>query len=54
LVFDIDIKHFVVSSKDRTGLFMGKPEFIISVGTGKVILDWCNLCIFKLLWRRSC
>lgn len=42
LVFDIDIKHFVVSSKDRTGLFMGKPEFIISVGTGKVILDWCN------------
>ncbi|MDP9958108.1 hypothetical protein J2X97_003782 [Epilithonimonas hungarica] len=42
LVFDVDIKHFVVSSKDRTGLFMGKPEFIISENTGKVILNWCN------------
>ncbi|TDX84608.1 AAA family ATPase [Epilithonimonas xixisoli] len=42
LVFDVDIKHFTVSSKDRTGLFMGKPEFIISDKTGKEILDWCN------------
>lgn len=42
LVFDIDIKHFVVSSKDRTGLFMGRPEFIINSGTGKRILEWCN------------
>lgn len=42
LVFDIDIKHFAVSSKDRTGLFMGKPEFVINSGTGKRILDWCN------------
>lgn len=42
LVFDVDIKHFAVSSKDRTGLFMGKPEFIISELTGKRILDWCN------------
>ena len=42
LVFDIDIKHFAVSSKDRTGLFMGKPEFTINSDTGKKILDWCN------------
>lgn len=42
LVFDIDIKHFAVSSKDRTGLFMGKPEFIISPSTGHTILEWCN------------
>jgi len=42
LVFDIDIKHFAVSSKDRTGLFMGKPEFIISNNTGLSILQWCN------------
>ncbi|WP_312090961.1 hypothetical protein [Chryseobacterium sp.] len=35
LVFDI--KHFAVSSKDRTGLFMGKPEFQISELTGKLI-----------------
>ncbi|MGE8433087.1 AAA family ATPase [Chryseobacterium joostei] len=42
LVFDIDIKHFAISSKDRTGLFMDKPEFKISTETGKKILDWCN------------
>lgn len=42
LVFDIDIKHFAVSSKDRTGLFMGKPEFQISEQTGQRILEWCN------------
>lgn len=42
LVFDVDIKHFAVSSKDRTGLFMGKPEFIINSGTGRRILEWCN------------
>jgi hypothetical protein len=42
IVFDVDIKHFAVSSKDRTGLFMGKPEFIINSNTGKKILEWCN------------
>ena len=42
LVFDIDIKHYTVSSKDRTGLFMGKPEFIINKATGAKILEWCN------------
>lgn len=42
LVFDIDIKHFALSSKDRTGLFMGKPEFIINSATGRKILEWCN------------
>lgn len=41
LVLDVDIKHFATASKDRTGLFMGKPEFIISEKTGKEILDWC-------------
>lgn len=42
LVFDVDIKHFAVSSKDRTELFMGKPEFQISENTGVKILNWCN------------
>lgn len=42
VVFDVDIKHFSVSSKDRTGLFMGKPEFIINSHTGRKILEWCN------------
>jgi len=42
IVFDVDMKHFANTSKDRTGLFMGKPEFIISELTGKRVLDWCN------------
>lgn len=28
-------KHLASASKDRTGLFMGKPEFIINSNTGK-------------------
>lgn len=42
LVFDLDIKHNVTASKDRTSLFIDKPEFRISTATGKLILDWCN------------
>jgi hypothetical protein len=42
LVFDLDIKHNATSSKDRTQLFMDKPEFIISADTGKQIAQWCN------------
>lgn len=42
LVFDLDIKQNASSSKDRTSLFMGKPEFRINVETGKRINAWCN------------
>lgn len=35
-------KHLVSSSKDRTGLFSGKPEFIINSNTGKKLINWCN------------
>lgn len=42
LVFEVDIKHFAVASKDRTGLFAGKPDFKISEQTGREILVWCN------------
>ena len=42
VVLDIDIKHNAVASKDRTGLFMDKPEEVISLNHGRKILDWCN------------
>ncbi len=42
IVFDIDIKHNASTSKDRTQLFTGKPEFRISSETGTKILAWCN------------
>ncbi len=34
IVFDIDIKHHMTATKDRTGLFMGKPEFTVSPKVG--------------------
>ena len=42
LVFDLDIKHFAVASKDRTELFSSKPEFLINASTGKKIREWCE------------
>lgn len=47
IVFDIDSKHYAVSSKDRTLLFEGKPQFIINSHTGKRILEWCNSTMTK-------
>lgn len=35
-------KHLASASKDRTGLFMDKPEFIINSNTGKKLINWCN------------
>ena len=42
LVFDLDMKNNASASKDRTGLFFGKPEQKLSVEIGKLIRDWCN------------
>jgi hypothetical protein len=38
----INDKHLVRSSKDRTGLFVDKPEFLITEETGRLIKDWCE------------
>ena len=45
LVFDIDIKHKATASKDRTGLFMDKPEFLIDEATGKALRTWAEMGI---------
>jgi len=42
IVLDIDIKHHATASKDRTQLFIDKPEFTITSDTGARILQWCN------------
>lgn len=39
---EMDIRHHAVASKDRTGLFMGKPEFIPTAETGAAIKKWCD------------
>jgi hypothetical protein len=42
LVFEIDLKHQATASKDRTGLYMDRPSFMISSKTGQRIAEWCN------------
>jgi hypothetical protein len=42
IVFDLDIKNNATASKDRTGLFFGKPEQKLSISTGVEIAAWCN------------
>ena len=42
LMFDLNMKNHATASKDRTGLFFGKPEQKLSVETGKLIRDWCE------------
>ena len=45
LVFELDIKHNAIATKDRTGLFMGQPESKITLETGRMIANWCQLGI---------
>ncbi|RYE59166.1 MAG: AAA family ATPase [Sphingobacteriales bacterium] len=42
LVFDIDIKHYAVATKDRTGLFMDQPERRLCSEVGQQIYQWCQ------------
>ena len=42
VVLELDMKHLAKASKDRTGLFMGKPEFVPTIATGQQKADWCN------------
>jgi hypothetical protein len=39
---ELDTRHNATASKDRTGLFMGKPSFVPSEATGQLILEWCE------------
>lgn len=38
----INDNHMARASKDRTGLFMGRPEFVINSDIGKRLMEWCN------------
>lgn len=40
VAFDLAINNFASTSKDRTGNFKGKPEFLISEETGKFLKEW--------------
>jgi len=40
LAFNLSSNNLASVSKDRTGLFMNKPEFKIDQSTGKTLLEW--------------
>jgi hypothetical protein len=42
LVYELDIRHNAISTKDRTGLFSDKPPFVITQETGQTISTWCK------------
>lgn len=39
---ELDLKHNATALKDRTGLFMDKPQFVPSEQTGVMIREWCE------------
>jgi hypothetical protein len=39
---EIESNHYANASKDRTGLFAGRPAFLPSVETGKMLKAWCE------------
>lgn len=39
---DLDVNHRAVVSKDRTRLFEGRPAFVPSEETGRIIKEWCE------------
>lgn len=42
LNLELDVKHQASASKDRTGLFINKPEFTPNEETGALLLKWCE------------
>jgi len=38
----INENHMAKATKDRTGLFMDKPEILITKGVGRMLINWCN------------
>jgi hypothetical protein len=42
VVLDLDIRHNATASKDRTGMFMDKPQWVITEKTGQRIMQWCR------------
>lgn len=49
LNFELDTRHNASASKDRTGLFADKPEFVITEDTGRILRDWANSGVEPIL-----
>jgi len=43
ICFELDIRHFATTSKDRTCLFMDQPLVHLDESVGRKILHWCQI-----------
>ena len=41
-VFEMGVNQQATTTKDRTGLFLDKPTFQLSVDIGNAIKNWCD------------
>jgi len=46
----VNDNHMAKASKDRTGLYMNKPEFVITSETGKQLIEWANSGVDPKKW----
>ena len=42
LSLELTANHKATASKDRTSLFTGQPDFVLSPEVGQQIMNWCN------------
>jgi hypothetical protein len=42
ILFDIDIAHYAIASKDRTNLFYSRPPFQINPEVGELLTSWAK------------
>ena len=68
IFFELGMDHRAFPSKDRTGLFAGKEPAVLTIETGKILAQWCDvgeplkpkLAKFGLngeiapLWQKTC
>jgi len=49
LSFALNQNHLVLASKDRTGVFADKPEFVIGVETGATLKSWAETGVTDIM-----
>jgi hypothetical protein len=49
LSFALNQSHLALASKDRTGVFADKPEFVISVTTGETLKNWAETGVTDIM-----
>lgn len=50
---ELDTKHNASCSKDRTGLFADKPEFVPTESTGEMLREWCEMGVDANILKKN-